>query len=42
LGTKREPTLIDAMDSNTNALAADGVMGSVQPSREQRADIAFG
>jgi DUF1009 family protein len=42
LGTKREPTLIDAMDSNTNALAAEGVMGSVQPSREHRADIAFG
>jgi DUF1009 family protein len=42
LGTERKPILIDAMDSNTSAPAAEGVLGSVQPSREQQGDIEFG
>jgi DUF1009 family protein len=34
--------LIDTTDSTTTGLAVEGLMGIVPPSREQRADIAFG
>ena len=34
--------MIDTTDHSKRGLAADGLMGTVPPSREQRADIAFG
>ena len=42
LGTKREASLIDTTDATAIRWATEGVMGSVQPSREQRGDIGFG
>ena len=41
MGTKREAGLIDETDTGVTELAVEGVMGSVQPSRGQRGDIAF-
>jgi DUF1009 family protein len=42
VGTEGERELIDTSDSTTTGLAVEGLMGIVPPSREQRADIAFG